>query len=177
MTTTYRDTLRDIAYDNHGYVTTQDAEDVGVPAVELRKLAARGSLRNVGYGVYRMTDIPATAEDQFAEATLRVGEDAHLRGETVLALLGLANVNPKKLTVGTPHRVRRTMPEHVKVVRAHGDTRVTRYHGIRAQRVDDALLECRGHVPNLELREAALQARKEGLLTTKEWDRVRQAFA
>ena len=39
---TYRRRLRDRALDQYGYVTTRDAADVGVPAVELRKIAQRG---------------------------------------------------------------------------------------------------------------------------------------
>lgn len=177
MTTTYRDMLREIAYDNHGYVTTADAVDVGVPPVELPKLAARGGLEHVGYGLYRMTDIPPTDDDQFAEATLRAGDDAYLRGEAVLALLGLADVNPKKITVGTVRRVRRAMPAYVNLTQAPAGTKVTRYRGIRAQQLSEALLECLGRVPGTRLRDAAVKARAEGLLTTAEWKRVRKELA
>lgn len=176
MVITYRDVLREIAHDNHGYLTTTDAVDAGVPAVELPKLSARGGLEHIGYGLYRMADIPPTADDQFAEATLRAGDDAHLRGEAVLALLGLADVNPKKITVGTFRRVRRTMPAYVKLTQALTGTKVTRYRGIRAQQVDEALLECRGRVPDTRLRDAAAKARAEGLLTTTEWKRVRKVL-
>ncbi len=37
--TTYRDVVHEIAADNYGYVTTRDAEDAGVPKIELVKLA------------------------------------------------------------------------------------------------------------------------------------------
>ena len=177
MRTTYRDVLREIAYDNHGYVTTADAVTAGVPAVELPKLTARGGLDHVGYGLYRMSDIPPTDEDQFAEATLRAGDDAYLRGESVLALLGLGDVNPTKITVGTDRRVRRTMPSYVKVTRAQAGTKVTRYRGIRAQQLSEALLECLGRVPSTRLRDAAAKARTEGLLTTAEWNRVRKELS
>ncbi|MGO4246468.1 hypothetical protein AB4Y87_04575 [Paenarthrobacter sp. RAF54_2] len=177
MRKTYRDVLRGIAYDNHGYVTTADAVSVGVPAVELPKLTARGGLDHVGYGLYRMTDIPPTDDDQFAEATLRAGDDAYLRGESVLAFLGLGDVNPTKITVGTGRRVRRAMPAYMKVTQARGGTKVTRYRGIRAQQLSEALLECLGRVPSTRLREAAVKARAEGLLTTAEWNRVRKELA
>lgn len=36
----YRGTVREIALDHYGYVTTRDAADAGVPTVELPKLAA-----------------------------------------------------------------------------------------------------------------------------------------
>ncbi|MDR2372899.1 MAG: hypothetical protein LBD77_02095 [Bifidobacteriaceae bacterium] len=37
-----RDVLWDVAVDQYGYVTAHDARDLGVPVVELGKLAARG---------------------------------------------------------------------------------------------------------------------------------------
>ena len=40
--TKYRDIVREIALDQYGYVTTKQAAEAGVPAVELPKLAARG---------------------------------------------------------------------------------------------------------------------------------------
>jgi predicted transcriptional regulator of viral defense system len=177
MRTTYRRLLREIAYDNHGYVTTADAVAAGVPAVELPKLTARGGLDHIGYGLYRMTDTPSTDDDQFAEATLRAGADAYLRGESVLALLGLGDVNPMRITVGTGRRVRRAMPSHVKVTQGQAGTKVTRYRGIRAQQLSEALLECLGRVPSTRLRDAATKARAEGLLTTAEWNRVRKELA
>ncbi|PRA00124.1 hypothetical protein CQ010_14985 [Arthrobacter sp. MYb211] len=177
MKQSYRDILREIAYDNYGYVTVTGATDAGVPAVELPKLAARGGLEHTGYRLYRVTDIPPTDHDQFAEATLRAGADSHLRGETVLALLGLADVNPRKITVGTTHRVRRAMPSYINLVRASVDTKVTHYQGIPAQRVAEALIECRGQVPASRLRDAATRARAEGLLTSAEWRQVRKELS
>src|SRR5690554_940416 len=96
---TYREVVREIALDNYGFVTTGAARMAGVPAVELPKLASRGGLVNVAYGLYRVPDVPATPYDQFAEALLRVGDGAYLHGESVLALHGLAAVNPRQVKV------------------------------------------------------------------------------
>ena len=65
---TYRQIVREIAIDSYGYVTTTQAVAAGVPAIELPKLAARGGLDHVAYGLYRVPDLPSTAYDQFAEA-------------------------------------------------------------------------------------------------------------
>ncbi|MDQ2707390.1 MAG: type IV toxin-antitoxin system AbiEi family antitoxin domain-containing protein [Actinomycetota bacterium] len=46
---TYRQQLRELAFDTHGVVTTRDAQAAVVPAVELRKLAARGALAHLGH--------------------------------------------------------------------------------------------------------------------------------
>jgi hypothetical protein len=51
----YRQDLREIVATGNGVVAVSEAEDAGVPAVEVRKLAARGVLRGCGQGVY--TDV------------------------------------------------------------------------------------------------------------------------
>jgi len=84
----YRALVHEIALDNHGYVTTQAAVEAGVPAVELPKLAARGGMENVAYGLYRVSAVPRSEIDQFAEALLRAGEGA-ARIEAKLAEFGI----------------------------------------------------------------------------------------
>ena len=139
----YRDRVREIALGEYGFVTTRQAASAGVPAVELRKLAARGALIHVAYGIYRVPDAPGTAFDQFAEALLRVGEGAYLRGDSVLALFGLADVNPRKVRVIAPKRTRARFPAFMEVAapppgEAPG---LTRYEGLlaNARKIVDAL--------------------------------------
>lgn len=173
---TYREIVREIAFDSYGYVTTKEAVKAGVPAVELPKLAARGGLDHVAYGLYRVPDVPATAYDQFAEALLRVGEGAYLHGESVLALFGLADVNPRHIKVAIGRRARPELPSFVELTHVKNDARTTTYEGLKAQPVAEAILECRGRIETERLQEAARQARKDGLLTTSEWQRVRKGL-
>ena len=49
----YREIMREIALDHYGYVTTREAVEAGVPTVELPKLAARGGLENIAYGLWQ----------------------------------------------------------------------------------------------------------------------------
>lgn len=170
----YRDIVREIALDQHGYVTTKQAAAAGVPAVELPKLAARGGLRNVAYGLYRVPDSPASAFDQFAEALLRAGEGSYLHGDSVLALFGLADVNPRRVRVAVRKRTRPKLPPFIELTLVKGDVVTTLYEGLESQRVADAILECRGRIERSRLLEAAEEARREGLMTTKEWQRVRK---
>lgn len=172
----YRDIVRGIALDQYGYVSTRDAVDAGVPAVELPKLAARGGLENVAYGLYRVPDIPPTRYDQFAEALLRAGDGAYLYAESVLALFGLADLNLRQIKVATRRRARPKLPSFVKLVPVRGDVRTTLYEGLECQPVADAILECRGRVDAKRLLAAAKEARGEGLLTTGEWHKVRKGL-
>ncbi len=166
--------MREIALNHHGYVTTRDAAEAGVPPIELPKLAARGGLENVAYGLYRVPDVPPTDYDQLAEALLRAGEGAYLHGESVLALFGLADVNPRRIKVAVRRRARPKLPAFIELTHVKGDVRTTFYEGLEAQPIADAILECRGRIERERLLEAAKQARKEGLLTTTEWQRVRK---
>ncbi len=102
--------LRELAAEQYGYVTTADAEDLDVPAVELRKLAQRGGVEHVAHGLYRFEDVPHTGKDQFMEAVLRAGPGAYLAADAVLAFHDLGLVNPRRVRVGVDKRPRRTLP-------------------------------------------------------------------
>jgi predicted transcriptional regulator of viral defense system len=165
MADTHRRVLRNLALDQYGYITPTDAEALGVPAIELRKIAQRGGLDHVAYGLYRFADIPITEFDTFMEAVLRCGPDAHLTHDAVLALHGLALVNPRRIRVGSPHRVRRTLPDSIEVIREHvAPDDLTSYEGIPSTTVRRALLDSRDIVMIDRLVEATEEAGRRGLV-------------
>ncbi len=171
---TYRDVLREIAYDHYGLVTTADAVAVGVPAVELRKLAARGALERRGHGLYRFLDAPLSPRDEFAEAVLLCGADAYLTHDAVLAFHGLGLVNPRRIRVGTPHRVRTNPPGRVELLRrALPDDAITDYEGVRSAAMVQALVDCVGMVMPERLLAASREAHQRGLLSDREYRLVR----
>lgn len=162
---THRQRLRELSFDTHGVITLAGAREVGVPAVEVRKLAHRGALRRLGSGVYRMLEAPFTPLDEFAEAVALAGADAVLVDESVLAALDLALVNLRVITVASPHRVRVKLPPTVKVVRRHIPPE-DRDHidGIPAMTVEAALVGARLTVVPERLVDAAHDAVRLRLL-------------
>ncbi|MFT0846682.1 type IV toxin-antitoxin system AbiEi family antitoxin domain-containing protein [Actinomycetaceae bacterium L2_0104] len=145
----YRGDLWELAASRNSVVTVAEAEDAGVPAVEVRKLAARGALRGYGQGVYTHRDVPMSP---FTEPTIAValaGEGAFLHRESVLDLLGLGQFNPPKVRVGTRRRVRRTLPEWMELENRPDvpDEDLTRYEGIQATTVRRALEDMRDRMP------------------------------
>lgn len=79
----------------------------------------------------RRSDTRPTERDAYAEAVVRVGENAYLMGDAVLGLLGLAMVEPKRIKVGVPHRIRQKDPGFVDVVQRYLPAAViTTYEGI-----------------------------------------------
>lgn len=162
---TYRRRLRERALDQYGYVTTGDAAELHVPAVELRKIAHRGGLDHVAYRLYRFDDIPRTGLDQYMEAVLRVGPGAYLTHDAVLAVHDLALVNPRRIRVGTPKRARTTLPPDVELVQRRLHPRdLTVYEGLPATTVRRALLDCQGIVMTERLVDAAREAARRGML-------------
>lgn len=145
----YRHDLWEIAASRNGVVTVADAEDAGVPAVEVRKLATRGALRPYGQGVYTHRDVPATSFTEPTVAVALAGEGAFLQRESVLDLLGLGQFNPPKVRVGTRRRVRRALPEWMELENRSdvSDEDLTRHEGISATTVRRALGDMRHRMP------------------------------
>ncbi|CAB4974281.1 unannotated protein [freshwater metagenome] len=149
-----RETLRWLAFEHHGIVTTHQAAAAGVPAVELRKLAARGALSRVGFGVYRMEEAPTTPLTPYAQALALVGPGSILADESVLAVHELALVNPRTIKVATDRRVRTKLPATIELIQGVTTNTVEVVDGLATMPLRDALLACRGRVMRERLVEA-----------------------
>ena len=151
-------------------ITVAEAEDAGVPAVEVRKLAHRGTLRPYGNGVYVHRDVPATALTEPAVAVALAGEDAFLHREAVLDLVGLGQFNPRRIRVGTRRRVRRSLPDWMELETRNDvpDEDVTQHEGIPTTTVRRALEDMRDRMPPDRWETLVAQARRRELIG--EWD-------
>jgi predicted transcriptional regulator of viral defense system len=145
----YRRDLWELASSTNGVVTVTQAEDAGVPAVEVRKLAARGALRAHGNGVYTHRDIPTTRFTQPATAVTLAGEGGFLHRESVLDLLDLGQFNPRRIRVGTRRRVRRTIPDWMELEYRPdiADTDLTAFDAIPTTTVRRALEDMKHRLP------------------------------
>lgn len=162
----YRQLLRDLAFDTHGVVTTDDAARIGVPAVEVRKLAARGALTQVGRGVYRMLEAPSGRLSEFAEAVALAGPGAALADESVLAALDLTAINLRRIRIASPRRVRVTLPSTIELMhRQIPEEDQDDIEGIPSMTVAAAIRGARGRVMTERLIEATRSAAARGLLS------------
>ena len=108
---------------------------------------------------------------------MRVGADAYLTHEAVLAFHELAQVNPRRIRVGTPHRVRARMPDFIEVVRQQIDPAdLTAYEGVPSATVARALIDCRHSIMRNRLLDAVTTAKRTGLLRAREVQRVLDAI-
>ena len=133
-----------VATEQYGYVTTDDARDLGIDPHRLVVLASRGDLYRIAHGLYRFGAIPFTMRDQLMEATLwprRLGVISH---DTALELWDLCDVNPTKVHVTVPKssKVRRVVPPAYRVhERDLESEEVTRHEGIPVVTVFRAILD------------------------------------
>lgn len=162
------DQLVERAAEQHGYVTTRDARDLGIDPTQLRLLAARGRLERVARGAYRVSVLPRGEHDDLAEAvawSLGRGVVSH---ESALVLHGISDVNPS--------RVHLTVPRDNYPRAAGGDlyrlhrralvaSDVTESDGIAVTTVERTIRDCLddGTDP-YQLRRAIERAEAEGLL-------------
>ncbi|WP_283170442.1 type IV toxin-antitoxin system AbiEi family antitoxin domain-containing protein [Curtanaerobium respiraculi] len=164
---THYETIYETAADNYGIVTAAQARGMGISYKEMNALASRGMIERRGHGVYKLTHWVPTPNDHYAEAVALVGPGAYLWGDAVLAMHGLAFVNPRSLTIASPRRVRRELPPWVRVVPGV-DGEAVSYEGIPSQSIPDAIRACRGRVMPDRLEQAVCDARREGLITQEE---------
>lgn len=105
--------LRDVALDQHGFLTTDHARHLGIDPHRLHVMEGRGIVERVSRGVFRFADVPAGALDQYMEAVLwPFPAQGVLSHETALDLHDLCDVNPSRIHVTVPadYRTTRDVP-------------------------------------------------------------------
>jgi predicted transcriptional regulator of viral defense system len=100
------DRLVEMAATQHGFLTTTDADNLGISQDYLRRLAQTPRAEQRHRGIYRITAIPVTALDEFHEAVLWAGEGAAIAGVAAIDLWDLADVNPRYIDVVLPRNRR-----------------------------------------------------------------------
>lgn len=164
------DDIWEIAIDDHGLITSEIARGLGVSNHEMVEFARRGKLERVGHGVYQLVKRMPEENDPYALAVKLVGSNAYLYGESVIALLKLAPTDPSRMYVATPERVRKALPNGIRVVRVRDGKADTLYDGIPAQRAANAIRSALGTVESTRLMEAADEGHRRGYITKQESD-------
>lgn len=113
---TYRRDLWGLACAQDGLVATWQAREVGVPGVEVAKLAHRGVLARVVRGVYRFEDFPTAGYETWWRAVLWAGPGAVISHSTALAVRDLCDLNPADVEVTVPRARRMRRAEQVATV-------------------------------------------------------------
>ncbi len=178
MTTlTKLERLREVALDQHGFVTTAQALNEGVSHAELSTMVARDRLERVAHGVYRVPQVAETEFDQYQLAVLWTGaREACLSHYTALAAWEISDI--------TPDRIHLTVPRHRRIRRHGGERYVihpedldprqqTWWQGIPTVDVPTAIGQCiDAGVPTYLIRQAVDRAGRTSSLPAAERDRL-----
>ncbi len=184
LSVTLRDELWDVAVDQYGYVTALDAHQLGAAVVELGKLAARGKLTRVAYGLYRFPEWPAGSRDHLMEAVLWTRDpEAALSHDTALDVYELSDINPGRIHVTVPRRSkplrrRQTPAAYTLHYEDLAPSQRGYWEQIPTVTVPTAIDQCisSGVRPDL-IRQAITQAREQGLIDPQTAARQRSALA
>jgi len=171
--------LFDLATEQYGYVTAEEAVEMGFGKGRLPEMAARGVVERVDRGLYRFPAMPRTALDQYMEAVLwphrARGVISHA---SALALHDLCDVNPARIDLTLPagYRVTRLPPSIYRL--HHRDLQpadVSRHEGIPVVTPRRAILDgIEAHLRHGLIHEAMDTARKRGLITPSDAVEVEQ---
>lgn len=165
--------LREVALDQHGFVTTAQALDEGVSKATLSKLAARGRIERVAHGVYRVPQVPADRFDRFMLAVLWTGApEALVSHESALDMYGVCDVNPKVIdvTVARGRRISRQGGEGYSLHRENAAAAdVAWREGVPVVSLRRAIEQClEAGTPTYLLEQAVENGLAEGFLTPAE---------
>jgi predicted transcriptional regulator of viral defense system len=168
--------IAELAADNYGYITTDEAEAAEINPHRLLELAHRAQLERRGTGLYRVPLIPPTPLDAYREATLWPrGAEAVISHGTALDVYGLGDVNPAKIHITVPrtHRPRRQVPAQYRLHREDlQGGEVTLYEGIPIVTAAKAVRQAQRLGPAL-LRQAIHESEQRGLVSRVEAEQLR----
>lgn len=161
--------LREVALDQHGFVTTVQALEGGVSHAEMSTMVARDRLERTAHGVYRVPQVAETEFDQYQLAVLWTGApEACLSHDTALLAWEVSDINPDRihLTVAQHRRIRRAGGQLYVVHHQNLDARqVTLWQGIPTANVPTAIAQCiASGVPTYLIRQALDRAARTSRL-------------
>jgi predicted transcriptional regulator of viral defense system len=166
------------AADNYGYLTGQDARELGVPIGTLNALARRGQLDRIEHGIYRVPLVPPSSRDQYKLATLWPGGRGLISHESALDLYDISDVNPTKLHVTVPkaYRTHREIPSLYVLHRDEvADVDRSSVDGIPVVSVAKAIRQVHEqHLRHSLVDQAIDDAEREGWLRRRQADQLRR---
>src|SRR4051812_37085725 len=166
--------LAEVANEQYGFLTPEDARELGIDPINLVRMFQRGHLERRSTGLYRVRLTPASRLDAYMEAALWPGRGVRgvLSAETALALYELSDVNPAKIDITVPraHRIRREIPAAYRIQHEdlpEGD--VTSFEGIPIVTPPRAVRQAHAsHVGPALVAQAIDHGERNGRLTRRE---------
>ncbi len=169
--------IYEIAEEQNGYVTTPQAAAVNVRKGTLAKMAARGVVERVSWGVYRLSRFPSSPLDQYVEASLwPLSTRGVVSHESALAIYGLSDVSPTRIHITLPRsvRVRRRLPPGLVVHRADlGPADSQMHEGVPVTTPERTIRDCHAaHLGPALVRQAIRDGRRTGHLRVAQAEKL-----
>lgn len=164
-----------------GFVTAQQAADLGIGKSALQMLVHRGTLRRAAHGVYRFPQFPVGQYDGYMLAVLWTrAPEACLSHETALDAYGISDVNPNRIhiTVAKSRRLRRTDGEDYEIHREDlAPAQIGWWQEIPTVTPATAVTQCIAYgTPTYLLWQALQRGHARGYLTTAERDGLTESL-
>lgn len=170
-----RDLVMDAAVDNDGYVRQAL---VNIPPIELRKMAARGTLDSAGHGVYRVPSLPFDRHDEFILARFWAAGRSVISHDSALLVPELCDTNPTAvhLTIPTSYRISRAGGDLYELHRANlTETEITPIGAVVLTTISRTLAYPVYHTPEHLVRQAIDTAAHRRAITRSARDRLSDA--
>ncbi len=171
--------LAELANEQYGFLTPDDARRLGIDPINLVRMAERGQLERRANGIYRFALAATGPLDSFMEAVLWPrGMRGVLSHETALNLYELSDVLPGTVDITVPcaHRIRRATPPHCRIY--HEDLRanqITAHQGIPIVKPAHAVRQGhRAQLPPTLLAQAIDHGRRNGRLSQRQAKELQQ---
>lgn len=154
------------AIGNYGLFRTSQAEQLGISKVAILRLAKRGKLDRLAYGLYRIDKYVPSKDgfDAYACAVAKCGENAYLWGPSVLALRDLCPTDPAIIYVATPDRFRGKLTHGIIIKDRQAPTARDTIEGISTQNLPSAILASQDLIMLPRLLDAVESAKERGLI-------------
>jgi predicted transcriptional regulator of viral defense system len=171
------DRLRQLALDQHGFVTTEQALEAGVTHSSLSMMVHRERLERVAHGLYRVPLVPASISDELMQAVLWTGfPEACLSHDSALDAWDISDINPNRihLTVGARRRITKVTPRHYTVHKQDLEpSQITWWDGIPTVTATTAIEQCIAvGLPTYLIRQAIERSAPTGLVPAPERERL-----
>jgi predicted transcriptional regulator of viral defense system len=174
--------LAELANEQYGFVTPEDARGRDIDPINLVRMFERGHLERRATGLYRMRLTPPSPLDAYMEAVLWPGRGVRgvLSHEAALDLYALSDVNPAKIDITLPraYRIRRKVPATYRI--HHEDLAerdVTSFEGIPIVTPPRAIRQAhKTHLGPALVAQAIDNGERNGRLTRREANELRREF-
>ena len=158
--------LYQIAEDQAGYFTLEQAGELGLRRNQIYREVQRGKFERADHGVYRFRQFPYTRFDELHRSVLSAGSGAVVGFQTALYVYELTDLIPDEIhLILPPTSSRRRVGIRVHTIQLRPDE-ITRFEGLPITTVEKTIVDCAfSHLDDQHIRDAIFQSLHRGMTT------------